>query len=210
VELWSVTPATPSISRRRSIVSATADCDFAQPDTVKVGTLPGGVAELTGAEDAAEPLEPALAEEAEEAGLELAGLELAGLELAGLELAEELAGAAEEDADGAAPAAPVPVVVTMVPLSEEMDALEGSTRANSWNAWAQSKRESTSCATASTRALRSWMKFVYGTSAAVAACAFWARSASAAASFLSLEMWWLARPYISVMTAIAARSPSTA
>ena len=158
MELWSVTLATPSISRRRSIVSATADCDFAQPDTVKVGTLPGGVAELTGAE-AAEPLAPALAEEAEEAGLELA---------------EELAGAAEEDADGAAPAAaPVTVVVTIVPLSEEMEALEGSTRANSWNAWAQSKRESTSCATASTRALRSWMKFVYGTSAAVAACACW-------------------------------------
>jgi hypothetical protein len=57
VELCSVTSLTPSIRRRRSSVSATSDWLVAQPLRVKVGTLPGGVAEVTDGLEAA----PALA-----------------------------------------------------------------------------------------------------------------------------------------------------
>ena len=47
VELCSVTTLAPSIRRRRSSVRATVDWFTAQPVIVKVGTLPGGVADAT-------------------------------------------------------------------------------------------------------------------------------------------------------------------
>ena len=57
MELCSVTSLTPSIRRRRSIVNATAAWLVVQPASVNVGTLPGGVAELTDEPDAALELE---------------------------------------------------------------------------------------------------------------------------------------------------------
>jgi hypothetical protein len=53
VELCNVTPATPSISCRRTRVCATSDWVVAQPATVIVGTVPGGVAEAAVDEAAA-------------------------------------------------------------------------------------------------------------------------------------------------------------
>jgi hypothetical protein len=47
VELCNVTSLTPSIRRRRSSISATAGWLVAHPASVNVGTVPGGVAELT-------------------------------------------------------------------------------------------------------------------------------------------------------------------
>ncbi|MBA3809366.1 MAG: hypothetical protein H0X28_13390, partial [Solirubrobacterales bacterium] len=47
VELCRVTLLTPSISRSRASISATSRWLVAQPPTVKVGRLPGGVAEAT-------------------------------------------------------------------------------------------------------------------------------------------------------------------
>ena len=46
-ELCSVTSLTPSIRRRRTRVWATAVWLVAHPLRVKIGTLPGGVAEVT-------------------------------------------------------------------------------------------------------------------------------------------------------------------
>ena len=60
VELCSVTSLTPSIRRRRSSVCATSVWLVAHPLRVKIGTLPGGVAEVTPA-PAFAPEAPALA-----------------------------------------------------------------------------------------------------------------------------------------------------
>ena len=55
-ELCRLTSLTPSIRRSRSIVRATSDCVFVQPEIVNVGTLLGGVAEVTLAAVEVEPL----------------------------------------------------------------------------------------------------------------------------------------------------------
>ena len=56
VELCSVTLLTPSIRRRRSSICGDFALELAQPESVNVGTLPGGVAEAT---DEAAPAEAA-------------------------------------------------------------------------------------------------------------------------------------------------------
>ncbi len=103
VELCSVTSLTPSIRRSRSIVSATTAWLVAQPLSVKVGTLPGGVAEVT-----LEPVAPAapveLALEVEPA-LEVELAPVAAL----LAAAETLAVGLGEDP---------PVLDPIVPVSE--------------------------------------------------------------------------------------------
>jgi hypothetical protein len=103
VELCSVTSLTPSISRRRSSMSATAGWLVAQPVSVNSGTLPGGVAEVTVEALAAEDPEPdePLPEEAVEP------------------LAED-AGVAVLDAAGADPAldAVAPAPPPIVPVSD--------------------------------------------------------------------------------------------
>jgi hypothetical protein len=113
-----------------------------------VGTLPGGVAELTAEAPPAE-LAPGLELELDE--LELEELELEELELEELELELELEPELEPEA---APAAPIE------PPRLLSDASFGSTRPNSWKAWAQSKRESTSASTACWRDWRSAAKLV--------------------------------------------------
>ena len=65
-ELVSETLETPSIRRRRLSVSATASWLVAQPVTANVGTLPGGVVELTDAPAAEPELDAELEEEEEE------------------------------------------------------------------------------------------------------------------------------------------------
>src|SRR5262249_47122546 len=81
----------------------------------------------------------------------------------------ELAVAPVEPAVVAAGALAVDVLVAVpapiVPSSEAIEASRGSTRPSSWNACAQSKRESTTASTALTRSSRSAMKLVYGASA---------------------------------------------
>jgi hypothetical protein len=47
VELCSSTSLTPSTRRRRVSIWATSDCEVAQPTSVNVGAVPGGVAEAT-------------------------------------------------------------------------------------------------------------------------------------------------------------------
>src|ERR1700728_2703274 len=98
---------------RRSIVSATTGWLVAQPESVKVGTLPGGVAEVTG---------------------------------------ELAASVGELGAAGATTV--VPVDDPIVPPREAIDTSVGSTRPNSWKAWAQSKRASMRLDTACSRCSR--------------------------------------------------------
>src|SRR5713101_6646913 len=122
-------------------MSATAGWLVAHPASVKSGTLPGGVAEVT--------LGPAAAGEAAAA--------------AGVADPAEAAPAPSEAP--AALAAPAPgAAAPMVPDSEETETLAGRTRPNSWKAWAQSKRESTSELTAFTRCSRMAAKLVNGAS----------------------------------------------
>jgi hypothetical protein len=139
----------------------------AHPLTVNVGTLPGGVADTA---ELAAPLEVLAALVA------LLELVVALLELvvALLELVPELLELVPE-------ALPVPLVDPIVPWMEVIEAVRGSTRAISWKACAQSKRESTSCDTACSRSSRRETKFVYGASRAAAVWACCARALSEAA-----------------------------
>ncbi|HEX9480921.1 MAG TPA: hypothetical protein VF927_02350, partial [Solirubrobacteraceae bacterium] len=119
VELWSVTSETPSISRRRCIAWATVRCEVAQPAIEKVGTLPAGVAELTG--------EAVVALEAGTAPVEEVAVELAG----GVDVEDAVV---VDDADGAVAGAAVVLVAApaaMVPSSELIDTSLVRTRPNS-------------------------------------------------------------------------------
>ena len=131
VELCSVTSLTPLIRRSRVSVSATIAWLVAQPASVKVGTLPGGVAE------AALLLEAAL-------GLAA----VAALELPAAAGAAPVVAAAALLLAPAAVSAPAEVELVLPPIVPDSDVREtcpgGSTRPSSWKAWAQSKRESTS------------------------------------------------------------------
>jgi hypothetical protein len=152
VELCSTTLATPSIRRRRLIVLATTDCEVAQPWTVNVGTLPAGVADVT------DPLPEAPGAPVAAAAGPLAELEDEVDEEDADEDEEEEEEDDEDEEEPPAGPAPVPVPVgpplPTAPLSDEIEASFGSTRANSWKACAQSKRELASSSTAATRCLR--------------------------------------------------------
>jgi hypothetical protein len=186
VELWRVTWLTPSISRRRSSVSATAVCVAAQPLTVNVGTLPGGVAEVT-CELVAAPVEdPPLGDEDDDEEDEDEDEDDGDEdEDDGDEDEEE----DEEDVEDEDPGVPptVPVISVIVASS-------GSTRPNSWKACAQSKRSSTSSWTAWVRCSRRAMKLVYGESAPAAAFARSTFASSVRTSARRLETWCLAMP----------------
>jgi len=132
VELWRVTSATPSIWRSRWIVWATAVWLVAQPLSVKVGTLPAGVAEDTALAAAGEEEEAAAGEEEED---------------------DEDEDEDDEDEDDP-PAAPI------CPVSDWIEVCPLSTRPSSWKACAQSKRVSTSEVTAASRCWRSATKLV--------------------------------------------------
>jgi hypothetical protein len=108
VELCSVTSLTPLIRRSRSSVSATIAWLVAQPASVKVGTLPGGVDEATLA-----PVAPA------------AAVEFALVE-AVLAEAESLAVPEDEDPPLLDPIVPDSVVSETCP--------GGNTRPSSWKA----------------------------------------------------------------------------
>ena len=138
-ELCSVTSPTPSIRRSRLSVRATSDWLLAQPVSVNVGTLPGGVAETAVAPPA----------EDFDAPVPLAAVGLPAAPVAPL------------PAPVALPAAPVaPLPAATAPLIELIEAPAGRTRPSSWKACAQSKRESTSTDTARSRSSRSAVKFV--------------------------------------------------
>src|SRR6185437_110037 len=173
VELWSVTSLTPSIRRRRVSVSATCFWLVAQPLTVKVGTLPGGVADVTVGAAAAPPAEVAVPV-------------AAGVELLAAGVAAPAAGAPDADADASPPPTFPSSAVRLAPL--------GSTRPSSWNAWAQSKRASTRSETACMRSSRSAMKLVYGASCPASACARCARAVTDATSARRSETWRWAMP----------------
>jgi hypothetical protein len=155
VELWSETLLTPSIRRSLSSVSATTDWFLAQPASVNVGTLPGGVLDATLPAPAAPDVEPGCDGEDEDDG------EVDVDEDEDEDEDEEEEEDDDEDADGGGagedgdePTAPI------APVSEVIDTLTGSTRPSSWKACAQSKRELTSWETAWTRCSRSATKLV--------------------------------------------------
>ena len=110
VELCSVTSLTPSIRRSRSSVSATMAWVVAQPLSVKVGTLPGGVAEATLVLDAVELPAAAVVAPVAAAALLLA------------------------PAAVSAPAEVEPLPDPIVPDSEVNATSRGSTRPSSWKA----------------------------------------------------------------------------
>ena len=131
VELCSATLATPSISRMRLIVSATTFCEVAQPETVKIGTLPAGVADVTA--PPVLPAAPPVLPVPPEGGVEEVEVpepeELDVDELDELVLEELLL-----DEDGLLGVLVEPGLLEPVPtapLIEEIEASGGSTRANS-------------------------------------------------------------------------------
>jgi hypothetical protein len=152
---------------------------------VNVGTLPGGVAEVT-CELVAAPVEdPPLGDDEDDDEDEEEEEEEEDAEDEDDDEDEEDGVEADEEDPGVPPTVPV---IWMIVASN------GSTRPNSWKACAQSKRASTSCWTACVRCSRRAMKLVYGESAPAAAFARSTFASSVRTSARRLETWCLAMP----------------
>ncbi len=142
-ELCRVTLLTPLTKRRRTSICATAICVVAHPASVNVGVVPGGVAEVTGAAEAAvEAVEAVEAADAVDA-------------VEPVEPAEPAAGAAVLLLTVA-----LPVEEPIVPCSELSEIVRGSTRLSSLIVADQSKRDPISWEMACRRCSRICMKLV--------------------------------------------------
>jgi hypothetical protein len=191
VELNNETFWTPLINRKRTSICATVAWLVAQPASVKTGVVPGGVAELTAAADAAAlPLDE-LAVDVEE-----------GVE-------EEVDEGVVDDELLLEPDV-LPVGEPILPCIEVSATPAGNTRLNSPIVADQSKREPINVEIASKRCSRKATKVMYGESCAACACTCCARAVSVAASERRLESSWSADPYNNVRIARPAINPSTA